>query len=168
MLGAIGPLGVCGVGVLLFCVPFYLTTLAPAEGELERRSAELKQGPARPAMTDGAAELEQFFARFPRIDRLEEELGALYAFAEAANVRLAQGEYRMESRSGPLLAYQVSLPMRASYPQLRQFVGDVLEKMPTTSLDALSFDRRKAADAEVEAHMKLTIYLRPRPERKGI
>jgi hypothetical protein len=50
--------------------------------------------------------------------------------------------------------------VRGSYPQLRQFVGRVLQDMPTTSLDALRFERKKAADAQLEAQVRLTIYLR--------
>ena len=57
--------------------------------------------------------------------------------------------------------------MRGSYAQVRQFVGHVLKDMPTASLDAVRFDRRKAGDTQVEAQVRLTIYLRP-VEGKGI
>ena len=66
----------------------------------------------------------------------------------------------MAPAGGPLTAYHVTLPVRGSYPQLRQFVGRVLQDMPTTSLDALRFERKKAADAQLEAQVRLTIYLR--------
>jgi len=51
--------------------------------------------------------------------------------------------------------------------QLRQFVGRVLKDMPTASLDAVRFERRKPGDTQVEAQVRLTIYLRP-VEGKGI
>ena len=66
-----------------------------------------------------------------------------------------------------LAAYRVTLPVRGSYAQVRQFVGHVLKDMPTASLDAVRFDRRKAGDAQLEAQVRLTIYLRP-VEGKGI
>jgi hypothetical protein len=162
LLDALGPAGVAGIGVLLFCVPFYFNALAPALAEVERRSAAGKRVSLQPVLVnnDGAGELERFYSRFPRVERLPGELDALYAHAKVSNVQLLQGEYRMESNGGALAAYHITLPVRASYPQLRQFVGRVLKDMPTTSLDALRFERKKAADAQLEAQVRLTIYLR--------
>jgi hypothetical protein len=162
LLDALGPAGVAGVGVLFFCVPFYFDALAPARAELERRSvAAAKRLPAQYNKADGpGSELERFYSRFPRVDRLPGQLDALYAHAKVANVQLLQGEYRMDAGSDTLAAYHVTLPVRGSYPQLRQFVGRVLTDMPTTSLDGLRFERKKAADAQLEAQVRLTIYLR--------
>jgi hypothetical protein len=161
----IGPAGVAGIGVLLFCVPFYFSALAPAEEQVKRQSAAAERLQSRSSekttpVDDGAGELERFYSKFPRVERLPGELDALYAHAKFSKVQLLQGEYRMESKSGALTAYHVTLPVRGSYPQLRQFVGRVLKDMPTTSLDALRFERKKAADAQLEAQVRLTIYLR--------
>ena len=162
LLDALGPAGVAGLGVLLFCVPFYFSALAPAQAELERRrvAAAVTRIPIQEKREDQGSELERFYGRFPRLDRLHGELEALYAHARASNVQLLQGEYRLESKAGALTAYQITLPVRGSYPQLRQFVGRVLKGMPTASLDALRFERKKAADAQLEAQVRLTIYLR--------
>jgi hypothetical protein len=162
LLDALGPAGVAGIGVLLFCVPFYFSALAPAQAELKRRTAAA-QKPVQPQIQsreDWSGDLERFYARFPPVERLSSELDALYAHAKMSRVQLRQGEYRMESRGAALTAYQVTLPVRGSYPQLREFVGRVLKDMPTTSLDAVRFERKKAADAQLEAQVRLTIYLR--------
>lgn len=164
LLNALGPAGVTGIGVLLFCLPFYFSALVPAQAELKRRTAAAQAAraplPHAQRFDDGAADLERFYARFPPVERLPSELDALYAHAKVSRVELRQGEYRMESRGAALTAYQVTLPVRGSYPQLRQFVGRVLKDMPTTSLDAVRFERKKAADAQLEAQVRLTIYLR--------
>jgi hypothetical protein len=161
MLDALGAAGIAGIGVALFCGVFYFNALAPAAAELQRRTAVVeKRAPAQETRDDPAGELERFYSRFPPIERLPAELDALYAHAKVARVQLRQGEYRMAAAGGPLAAYHVTLPVRGSYPQLRQFVGSVLQDMPTTSLDALRFERKKAADAQLEAQVRLTIYLR--------
>jgi hypothetical protein len=162
ILEALGTAGTAGVGVALFCVAFYFNSLAPAIAELERRTAvaEKRVPVLRETRDDPAAELERFYSRFPPIERLPSELDALYGHAKVARVQLRQGEYRMAPAGGPLTAYHVTLPVRGTYPQLRQFVGRVLQDMPTTSLDALRFERKKAADAQLEAQVRLTIYLR--------
>ena len=164
LLDALGPAGVAGIGVLLFCLPFYFSALAPAEAARERRSAAAAAArqplPQMQRGEDFSADLERFYSRFPPVERLPSELDALYAHAKVSKVQLLQGEYRMESRGAALTAYQVTLPVRGSYPQLRQFVGRVLKDMPTTSVDAVRFERKKAADAQLEAQVRLTIYLR--------
>jgi hypothetical protein len=172
LLEALGAPGVLGVGVLVFCLPFYLASVLPAEREVAKRSAAAAAAqrarlPAQPVSApDGAADLERFYRRFPTLDALQSELESLYAHARASKLQLAQGEYRLEKGAG-LAAYRVTLPVRGSYAQVRQFVGHVLKDMPTASLDAVRFDRRKAGDAQLEAQVRLTIYLRP-VEGKGI
>jgi hypothetical protein len=161
LVDALGGIGVAGVGVLVFCLPFYFTAVAPVVAEAERRSAAGKRAAPKPAAaTLDAAELERFYSRFPRVERLPGELDALYGHAKVSKVQLLQGEYRLESHSGGLTAYHVTLPVRGGYPELRLFVGRVLKDMPTTSLDALRFERKKAGDAQLEAQVRLTIYLR--------
>lgn len=170
ILEALGAPGVIGIGVLVFCLPFYLASVAPAEREVAKRSAAAAKTTrlaGQPVSApDGAADLERFYRRFPTLDALQSELEAIYAHARASKLQLAQGEYRLEKGAG-LAAYRVTLPVRGSYAQVRQFVGHVLKDMPTASLDAVRFDRRKAGDAQLEAQVRLTIYLRP-VEGKGI
>jgi hypothetical protein len=170
ILETLGAPGVIGIGVLVFCLPFYLASVAPAEREVAKRSAAAAKTTrlaGQPVSApDGAADLERFYRRFPTLDALQSELEAIYAHARASKLQLAQGEYRLEKGVG-LAAYRVTLPVRGSYAQVRQFIGHVLKDMPTASLDAVRFDRRKAGDAQLEAQVRLTIYLRP-VEGKGI
>lgn len=170
LLERLGPAGVAGIGLLVFCLPFYFGSVAPLERELARRTAaaaaQRANVPLPVAAPEGVAELERFYRRFPTLDGLQGELEAVYAHARASKLQLAQGEYRLEKGVG-LAAYRVTLPVRGSYAQLRRFVGHILKDMPTASLDALRFDRKKAGDAQVEAQVRLTIYLRP-VEGKGI
>jgi hypothetical protein len=54
----------------------------------------------------------------------------------------------------------VTLPARGSYGQFREFVGSVLKQMPIASLDAMRFERKKAAETQLEGQLRLTIYAR--------
>ena len=172
LLDALGPAGIAGLGMLVFCVPFYFSALVPVEREVAKRGAAAAQRTRLPVQAvsapDGVAELERFYRRFPTLDGLQGELEAVYAHARASKLQLSQGEYRLEKGAG-LAAYRVTLPVRGSYGQLRQFVGRVLKDMPTASLDAVRLERRKAGDVQVEAQVRLTIYLRPVEGRgKGV
>ena len=167
LLETLGAAGVLGLGVLLFCVPFYLTAVAPAERELEAQRSAAERFKSRSpyqkvASGNGASsELSRFHSLFPPIERLTDELEKLYSLARNAKLELQQGEYRLEARGPGLAAYRVTLPIRGSYPQIREFIGAVLEEMPIASVDALRFERKKAVEAQLEAQVRLTIHFRP-------
>lgn len=169
LLRLIGPAGVVGLGVLFFCVPFYFTAVRPVERELaaQRASADrtLPRGPAQQVALGGQTEeLRRFYALFPPVESLSDELERLYGLARASGLDLLQGEYRAERQRSGLVSYRITLPVRGNYSQLRRFVGAVLKDMPIASIDTLKFERKKSADSLLEAQVRLTLYLRPTGE----
>jgi len=156
---ALGPAGVVALGILAFCVPLYFSALVPAQQELDA----LRAGTARAAPNpDTGAEdgLARFQANFPPTGELADELERVYRLARAAGLDLMQGEYRAERVAAGLVPYRIGLPVRGTYPQLRQFVGALLAEVPFASLDALRFERRKSAESQLEAQVRVTVYFR--------
>jgi hypothetical protein len=98
------------------------------------------------------------------VEKLPDELERVYSLARAANLELLQGEYRLEKPAFGIVFYRITLPIRGSYPQIRQFVGATLKNMPIASLDALRFERKKAGDTQLEAQVRMTVYFRPANE----
>lgn len=165
-LDSIGAAGVLGLGVLISCAFFYVSAILPAERELkpQRVAAERAKDRSsnRPASADpGADRVLQFQALFPPVNMLSDELERLYSAARAADLRLRQAEYRLEARGSGLTAYRITLPVQGNYLQLRRFLDTVLTTMPITSVDGLRFERKKAAEAELDAEVRLTIHFRP-------
>lgn len=165
-LHVLGTSGILGVGVLLFCVPFYLSALRPLESELQaqRVAAERMKtrSPLQPvASGNRAEELQRFYGLFPALGDLPGELKRLNELARASRLELQQGEYRLEKRGPGLAAYHVTLPIRGTYPEMREFLGAALKSMPAASIDALSFERRKVAETQLAAQLRLTVYFRP-------
>lgn len=166
VLARIGALGVIGLGVLAFCIPFYFSAVRPAERELaaQREVAERLRSrtPFRPVSVDDRAdELRRFYGLLPPVERLNEELERVYALARAVNLELAQGEYRLEKRSAGPIAYRITLPVRGGYTQLRAFVDAVLRDVPIASVDGLRFERKKIGDSQLDAQLRLTLHFRP-------
>jgi hypothetical protein len=162
----LGAAGVLGLGVLLACAGFWFSALQPLEAELaaQRLAAARLQArvPYQPVSSGGRAEeLRRFQGLFPRSDRLTDEVERLHRMARAAGLELAQGEYRLERRPVGLWAYRVTLPVGGTYPQLRDFVSAVLKDMPVASIEALRFERKRAADTQLQAQLRLTIHVRP-------
>lgn len=167
-LRAIGAFGVAGLGVLFACLPLYFSALQPAERALAALQASSAQrripGMVPVALDSHEAELAGFQALFPPLERSTDELERLYRLAHAAGLELMQGEYRFGKRTAGLVPYRVALPVRGSYAQLRTFVGSVLTRMPTASVDGLRFERKKSGESQLEAQVRLTLHLRPSGE----
>ena len=164
LLERLGVPGVLGFGLLCACLAFHFSALVPAERELTAQRAAgsaRARADVRPVGYDPRGEeLERFYALFPPVDDLADELETLYALARKSGLELQQGEYRIDRPPAGLAAYRVVLPVRGSYAQVRAFTGAVLARMPFVSLDALRFERRKSAETQLEAQLRLTVYLR--------
>ncbi|MFN7085525.1 MAG: hypothetical protein ACK4N4_02720 [Burkholderiales bacterium] len=171
LLEMLGAAGVLGLGVLLFCAAFYLTAVEPVEQELraQRTAAErLKSRSPYQKIAAGSNtdDLRRFQSLFPPLEQLTAEVERLYALARKAKLELQQGEYRLEDSGPGLASYRVTLPLRGAYPHVRGFVGAVLEEMPTASIDALRFERKKAGDAQLDAQIRLTVHFRSTVENE--
>lgn len=165
LLRALGPAGIVGIGVLLACVPLYFSALRPAQRELSaERLAPQRARPASPVLPAAergqAGALRPFYLLFPPLARLPDELQRLYGLARAAHLDLLRGDYRLDPGDGGLRAYRVTLPLRGTYPQLRQFLRATIASMPIASIDALQFERERADEAQLRAQLRLTLYFR--------
>jgi len=171
LLRRLGVAGVLGVGLLLACAGFWASALQPVQQELAARRLALADvqsratRPGEPALDDPQAALRRFHERFPSTNALTDELERVHRLARRAGLDLAQGEYRLERRPAGLWAYRVTLPVRGTYSDLREFLGAVLKDAPAASIEAMRFERKRADDPQLEAQVRLTLHLRPPAER---
>lgn len=160
----LGRPGVVAIGIALFAAMGWLSAVAPLESRresAEKRLAEL-QSAARPgthARGQGDTGLERFYAFFrghSAADRLE----AVHALAREAGLQLKQGSYRFSAGQGERLArYEMTLPVRGSYAQIRRFLARLLNEVPVASLDQVAFEKKRADDPHVEAQLRLTVFV---------
>jgi len=165
LLRRLGAAGILGLGVLLACAGLWFSALQPLQREIAAQRAALERLRAdaahQPIGASGPeADLRRFYTLFPSSTELPNELERLHGLARGAGLQLAQGEYRLERRAIGLWAYRITLPVRGNYPQLRQVLGALLKDMPIASLDTLRFERKKAAEAQLEAQLRVTLHVR--------
>ena len=161
----LGRVGGLGIALLFGCAVFFVTAVRPVEDEFaglqeQRVAEELAQRTGRPVLDD-AAQLAQFVAFFPDADSTAEWLARLYAAAEQERLVLAQGTYkrRGDSELG-LIAYQVTLPVRGTYGEVRRFIAQVLADVPAAALESVQFQRERSADGAIDARIVLVLHLR--------
>lgn len=89
-------------------------------------------------------------------------LRKIATMAERNGVVLSQSDYQNSTKGhGGLNRLQVTLPLRASYPQLKQFIEQVLFEFPGVSLDDLVLKRESVAQNQVEIRIKLSLWIQP-------
>jgi hypothetical protein len=94
--------------------------------------------------------------------RLSEMIGTVLEGARKNGVSTERGEYR-QNREGAVLRVRMILPVKASYVQIRAWLGETLNALPAVALEELSLSRNAAADGTVEGKVRLGLYLESRP-----
>lgn len=158
--------GVLGLALLVGAAGVYLTVVQDRTArltELKRESASLKSRIERAAKsgipeTGSMEELNKFYGFFSGTP-LTEWLDKLYLAAAAQKLVLEQGEYRLNTdKTGKLARYQVTLPVKGSYLQIRQFADQALIDVPVAALDDINFKREAIGATQLEARIKFTLY----------
>ena len=108
--------------------------------------------------------LNAFYANLGEKRYAEQQVKTLFGLAGKARLSLSQGEYKSAyDRNARLHSYQVTLPVKGSYRDVWQFGMLSLRAIPFASLDEMSFKRETITDPQVEARLRLTLYLAERP-----
>lgn len=163
---ALGPYGFAALAILAFSAVFYATVIRATENALRAQQLATQQMKSRsvhqPVSPDRRVDdLQRFHSQFPAVDAIAPETQKLWDIAHQYKIELQQGEYRLESSGVGLARYRITLPVRASYAQIRQLVSYILKEIPAMSIDGLRFERKKISDNLLDAQIRLTLYLRP-------
>lgn len=161
--------GVLGVGVLAAVLAYGGAGMLPMERELQamrddvrRIEAERASGPSARdlATADPSLLLAGFYRYFPASKDLPGTVLAIHERASAEGLALDTGEYRLTREpSLRMLRYQITLPVKASYPKVRRFIERTLFEVPGLSLDDVSLRREAIGEAAVEARVQFSLFL---------
>jgi hypothetical protein len=117
-----------------------------------------------PAPVSAADNLAAFYGALGERRYAEQQVKTLFGLAAKSGLSLAQGEYKSAyDRNAQVWTYQVNLPVRGSYAAIWQFAFGALRAIPFASLDDIGFRRDAIGDPQVEARLRLTLYLSDRP-----
>ncbi len=105
-----------------------------------------------------AAKLAAFYRFFETREKPTDWLAKLDAIAHASGVELASADYKLQKTDSRLVRYEIVLPLTGSYAHIRGFLQNALQQIPVLSLDEITFRRRSAADATVQAQAHVTLH----------
>lgn len=133
---------------------FQFQVLAPAEAlvaELQRSAA--RRAEARPAAVPAAYRLAlPSEAAFPDV------LGQIADAAVNAGIPIDEGNYQVVRLAQErTVRYEITLPLRLTYPQLRAFLDGLHAALPAMAVENIQLQRQKVGDEALDARLKLAL-----------
>jgi hypothetical protein len=172
LLPSLGWPGIIAVGLLVMCLPFYFSTIRPMQLNLEAKQQDFNLSRDRALSHDAidhsldtpSEQLVQFYKFFPSEKTSPHWLGLMVDIAEKKGLALNHGEYAVVRDSvGQLRRFKITLPVQGTYPQIRQYLAALIESVPSMSLENVQFEREDINETDLQAKIKLVLYLRHVP-----
>ncbi|MCY1341389.1 hypothetical protein D9M69_273330 [compost metagenome] len=163
--------GLAGGALLLLALGYAVLGLLPARqalASMERQLLEDREQLAaaaaptvsKPVSGASLAALEEFRRNLPAQLDATGAIDRIYGLAQEEGISLARGEYALGLDPKTRLArYQVLLPVRGSYPQLRRFLHGLQAQLPALALEEVDLQRKQIADSDLEGRVRMTLYL---------
>lgn len=160
-------IGKVGLGLLVLSTVFFLAAVLPQKEELHKlkeKAASMQQlvqiESAERVKLDGSQALQVFYDFFPNIDSSPYWIKELDKVAKKRGVELSGSEYRLIQEQGSKLArYEMILPIRGSYLQIRAFIADALEAVPAMALVDIVIKREDIKSGKLDVRLGMSLYL---------
>jgi hypothetical protein len=155
-------------GLLAFEAAFHFSAVAPVldeQAKLRSEVVSLSQASAYSGshanpVSDPRIELAEFYAALAQPASSPDLLRRLHRVARDQGLTLDQAEYRpLPDPEGKLTRYQILLPAKGTYPEVRRFLVQASSDLPGLSIDGISFQRQQIGDPVVEAQIRMTLFL---------
>ncbi|PSJ17846.1 hypothetical protein [Nitrosomonas supralitoralis] len=174
-LGRLGNLGKVGIGLMIATGIYYLLVVIPQEAELQKLKDRAVTLQAQAASKNSSGEggdleaskkmsgdqaLQVFYEFFPRVDSSPFWIRELVRVAKKQGVELTSSEYRLINEKDARLArYEMVLPVKGKYSQIRAFIADALEAVPAMAISAIAMKRENTVSDKLEVRLEINLYM---------
>jgi Tfp pilus assembly protein PilO len=161
--------GLCGVMAVVLVLGYAVFSLVPDWQSLDTlRQNSQKAHEFLEKVANGTAtlpvvpqqQLDEFHRALPTQLDATTAIDHIYAMAAKQQITLSRGEYSLGVDPKTQLArYQILLPVKGSYPQLRRFLHALLNELPAVVVEDVDFQRKGIAETELTGRIRMTLYL---------
>jgi len=168
-LDRLGNPGKLGLILLVASVLGFLVFIAPAAIDTRSLQTEIKKRSDALSMRGAAGST---FSAPDASQDPEMALRQIFAAAAASGIALERGDYTMNSsgRSGSSVtrnasdnSIQISLPLKGTYPVIRQFIATVLNDNPAIAIEQIRLTRDSIDSEDLTATLRLVVFQGGRP-----
>ena len=104
--------------------------------------------------------VKDFYRLLPLQNEANNKISMILNAATNAGLSLERVEYDQPLSHHPVTQYQIKLPVKGSYVQIRQFINEVLNAIPTIALNDVSMRRDDVATDVLDTKIQFTLYLK--------
>ncbi|WP_249673962.1 GspMb/PilO family protein [Pseudomonas abieticivorans] len=168
-LQGLGLPGLVGIALLVLALVYAAAGLLPGWRSVEQLNQQTRDAGEYLAKVQAGSvaapvvpqrELEDFRRKLPAQPQATVAIDRIYALAAQEHITLARGEYALGVDPNTHLArYQILLPVKGSYPQLRRFLHALLGELPAVVVEDVEFQRKRIADTDLTGRIRMTLYL---------
>jgi hypothetical protein len=167
----LGTIGKIGLGLLIMAVVLLIAAVFPQDTTLQTlktRAETLQTQPlstsqktSRPTQKIGDDQaLQIFYEFFPQIDSSPFWIRELARIAKKHRVEINSSDYRLVLEKGARLArYEMILPVRGRYPQIRAFIADALQAVPAMAITGMVIKRENVKTEQLDVRLEINLYL---------
>lgn len=166
---ALGWPGWVGAACFVLVIGYGLFGLLPSWHELSELQLRAQAAAERQQRIDAGEEapvtrpadvVGNFYRGLPAQLEATKAIDRIYVLARQESIALERGEYSLGVDPKTRLArYQILLPVRGSYPQLRRFLHTLLSEMSGVVLEDVEVQRKSIVDSELTGRLRVTLYL---------
>lgn len=158
--------GMAGILLIVSSLLFFIIVTMPKTQQLQQLQADLVALKAKPkhAIENGSKHsqfdvAQSFYDVLPEQREANNKIGVILDVATDTGLVIDKVEYEQPLSSSPLMQYQIKLPLTGSYMQIRRFINQVLNAMPSIALSDLSLKREDISSEVIDARIQFTLYL---------
>lgn len=161
----LGHAGIIGLSILIFSAAAFVSTNSPLHDQVASQTLELDNLRAIASNEHGSVRASypldsarEIVAQLPSRNDLPQIMGQIVAVATAAGLSLDRGSYAFTStESGDISSYRLKLPVRGSYPQVREFIENTLAAVPAAALESMRVERNEVSSQVIAADLEFAV-----------
>jgi hypothetical protein len=157
-LARLGVSGIAGLGILIACMGFYGSVIAPLQQHIVQRK-QLFGERHIPMLALRKDEWRSLQSQLPPQMQVDELVANIYRLAEAAQIDLHEAEFKEERFDNTeVLVRHLNFLVGGNYFHVRQFLSSTLAEIPTLALEGLSFQKAGDGGETLEVRISMTLY----------
>ena len=158
--------GLAGLLLIIGSVSYFIIVAAPKAQQLQQLhlkvaavKANPKQNVSNRTNNDPSDITRIFYDVLPTQTEASSKISEILRVATDNGLVINKVEYEQPLSASPLIQNQIKLPLTGSYMQIRQFINQVLNTLPSIALNDISLKREDIATDSVDAQIQFTLYL---------
>lgn len=163
----LGTAGKVGVGLVVLSLIFFVAAILPQRQILQALQDKvqgmqlIRSNVAGQTVLNDNQALQVFYDFLPNSDSSPYWISELDRIAKENSVELNSSDYRlMMEKEAKLVRYEIQVPLRGTYPQIRAFIANALQSIPTLVLADINVKRETIQMNRVEARLSMFLYLK--------